>query len=109
MSSTQPVSKAPMMLAEVRTDVAPAAWTVGVLMVLGAAVAIAGVAGAIPLWPGVITGGLMAVVAAIMGARIAGARAVVYRITDQRIEIERGYLGKRYESLDLFRIKDVVL
>src|SRR5687767_4003213 len=89
MASTQPAGNQPAVLAELRTDVAPAAWTVGVLVVVGLAVAIAGVAGAIPLWPGVITGGLLAVVAAIIAAQIASARAVVFRITEQRIEIER--------------------
>ena len=36
-------------------------------------------------------------------------RSVRYRLTAQRLEIERGILGKRYESIDLFRVRDVVL
>ncbi len=36
-------------------------------------------------------------------------RAVRYTLTAQRLEVERGILGKRYESIDLWRVRDVVL
>jgi membrane protein YdbS with pleckstrin-like domain len=36
-------------------------------------------------------------------------RAVRYRLTAQRLEVERGILGKRFESIDLWRVRDVVL
>ena len=36
-------------------------------------------------------------------------RAVRYTLTPQRLEVERGILGKRYESIDLWRVRDVVL
>jgi membrane protein YdbS with pleckstrin-like domain len=36
-------------------------------------------------------------------------RAVRYRLTPQRLEVERGILGRRYESVDLWRVRDVVL
>jgi membrane protein YdbS with pleckstrin-like domain len=36
-------------------------------------------------------------------------RAVRYRLTPARLEIEKGVLGKRYESIDLWRVRDVVL
>jgi membrane protein YdbS with pleckstrin-like domain len=36
-------------------------------------------------------------------------RAVRYRLTPQRLEVERGILGRRFESVDLFRVRDVVL
>lgn len=39
----------------------------------------------------------------------AGRRAVRYRLTAQRLEVERGVLGRRYESIDLWRVRDVVL
>jgi uncharacterized membrane protein YdbT with pleckstrin-like domain len=39
----------------------------------------------------------------------AGRIAVRYTLTPQRLEIERGVLGKRYESLELWRVRDVVL
>jgi uncharacterized membrane protein YdbT with pleckstrin-like domain len=42
-------------------------------------------------------------------ATFAGRRAVRYTLTPQRLEIERGILGKRYESIDLWRVRDVAL
>jgi membrane protein YdbS with pleckstrin-like domain len=39
----------------------------------------------------------------------AGKRAVRYTMTAQRLEIEKGVLGKRYESIELWRVRDVVL
>jgi len=42
-------------------------------------------------------------------ATFAGRRAVRYTLSPQRIEIEMGLLGKRYESIELWRVKDVVL
>jgi len=36
-------------------------------------------------------------------------RAVRYTLTPQRLEVERGILGKRYESIDLWRVRDVML
>ena len=99
----------PTLLAEVRTDVGPAMWTVAACITIGLALAIAGAAAVMDRYVGLISGATLAVIAAIVGARIAATRSIVFRITTQRIEIERGYLSKRYESLDLFRVKDVVL
>jgi len=42
-------------------------------------------------------------------ATFAGRRAVRYRLTPQRLEVELGILGRRYESIDLWRVRDVVL
>ena len=42
-------------------------------------------------------------------ATFAGRRSVRYTLTPQRLEIERGILGKRYESIDLWRVRDVAL
>jgi uncharacterized membrane protein YdbT with pleckstrin-like domain len=42
-------------------------------------------------------------------ATFAGRRSVRYTLTAQRLEVERGILGKRYESIDLWRVGDVVL
>ena len=36
-------------------------------------------------------------------------RAVSYTLTAQRLEIEAGLLGKRFESIELWRVRDVVL
>ena len=42
-------------------------------------------------------------------ATFAGRRAVTYRLSASRIEIEKGILGKRFESIELWRVRDVVL
>ena len=36
-------------------------------------------------------------------------RAIRYTLTPQRLEVERGILGKRFESIDLWRVRDVML
>jgi len=38
-----------------------------------------------------------------------GRRSVRYRLTAQRLEVERGVFGKRFESVDLWRVRDLVL
>ena len=42
-------------------------------------------------------------------ATFAGRRAVRYRLTPQRLEVERGILGRRFESVELWRVRDIVL
>jgi len=42
-------------------------------------------------------------------ASFASHRAIRYTLSPQRIEIEMGIIGKRYESIELWRVKDVVL
>ena len=42
-------------------------------------------------------------------ATYAARRAVRYSLSAARIEIEMGVLGKRYESIELWRVRDVVL
>jgi len=42
-------------------------------------------------------------------ATFAGRRAVRYTLTTQRLEVEHGILGKRYESIELWRVRDLVL
>lgn len=39
----------------------------------------------------------------------AGRRATRYSLTGQRLEIEQGILGKRVDSLELWRVRDLVL
>lgn len=39
----------------------------------------------------------------------AGRRAVRYTLSARRLEIEKGILGKRVESIELWRVRDVVL
>ncbi len=47
--------------------------------------------------------------AAYLLATFAARRTVRYTLSAQRLEIESGILGKRYESVDLWRVRDVVL
>jgi membrane protein YdbS with pleckstrin-like domain len=47
--------------------------------------------------------------AAYLLATFAVRRAVRYTLSVQRLEIEKGILGKRYESVELWRVRDVVL
>jgi uncharacterized membrane protein YdbT with pleckstrin-like domain len=42
-------------------------------------------------------------------ATFASRRSVRYSLSAQRLEIEKGVLGKRIESIELWRIRDVVL
>ena len=42
-------------------------------------------------------------------ATFAARRALRYTLSAQRLEIEKGILGKRYESVELWRVRDVVL
>lgn len=46
---------------------------------------------------------------AYLAATFALRRSLGYRLTAQRLEIEQGVLGKRYESVELWRVRDVVL
>ena len=101
-------AKSPI-LAELRTDVRPLLWSIGLVSLAGVVAMGLALASVIPIQAGWAALGVALVVAAILAVRGLGRRAVVYRVTAQRIEIERGYLSKRYESIDLFRIKDVVL
>jgi membrane protein YdbS with pleckstrin-like domain len=47
--------------------------------------------------------------AAYLLTTFASRRAVRYTLSTQRLEIEKGILGKRYESVELWRVRDVVL
>ena len=108
MEPTSPPAPAAV-LAELRVDVRPIVWTVCFVLFLGVGALALALFGALPVQAGWPALGVAVVIAAGLGARGVGRRAVVYRVTTQRIEIERGYLSKRYESIDLFRVKDVVL
>src|SRR5712691_6381278 len=62
--------------------------------------------------PPVIAGPLAAAFllwSAYLLVTFAARRAVRYTLSAQRLEIEKGILGKRYESVELWRVRDVVL
>jgi uncharacterized membrane protein YdbT with pleckstrin-like domain len=47
--------------------------------------------------------------AAYLALTFVGRRLERYTLTASRLEIERGVLGKRYESVELWRIREVIL
>src|SRR5438874_10056241 len=62
--------------------------------------------------PPVIAGPLAAAFllwSAYLLVTFAARRSVRYTLSTQRLEIEKGILGKRYESVELWRVRDVVL
>lgn len=72
-------------------------------------ITIVGYSGAIPP---VLAGPLAAAFllwSAYLLVTFAARRAVRYKLSSQRLEIETGILGKRYESVELWRVRDVVL
>lgn len=46
---------------------------------------------------------------AYLAITFAGRRAVRYSLSASRVEVEKGVFGKRYESIELWRVRDVVL
>jgi uncharacterized membrane protein YdbT with pleckstrin-like domain len=99
----------PPPLASFRTDARPRLWSAG--LCAGCSIALTAV-GYHRTVPPVLAGpGAAAFLlwSAYLLATFAGRQAVRYRLTAQRLEVERGMLGKRYESVDLWRIRDVVL
>jgi uncharacterized membrane protein YdbT with pleckstrin-like domain len=102
------VSESPS-LASFRTDARPRLWSAGVCA--GCSIAVTAV-GYHRTVPPVLAGPLAAAFVLWSGyllATFAGRRAVRYTLTAQRLEVERGMLGKRYESVELWRVRDVVL
>src|SRR5205807_1810993 len=61
-----------------------------------------------PLIAGPLAAALLLAAAWQLASGIAR-RNVLYKLGPQRLEIERGLLGKRFESIDLWRVRDVVL
>lgn len=92
-----------------RTDTRPQLWTAAVFAILSIAVAAAGFTdqlnhlGSATLAAVLLFGALWAVSSAI------GSGAVRYTLSASRIEVERGLLAKRVESIELWRVRDVVL
>ena len=56
-----------------------------------------------------LAGALAGVIAVSQAAAAIGRGAAHYTLTPQRLELERGLLSKRHESVELWRVRDVVL
>lgn len=63
----------------------------------------------VPDVPAVAALGVWAFAALLAFAAWFKVRFLVYRVTTERVEIERGWIGKRIENLDMFRVLDVRL
>jgi uncharacterized membrane protein YdbT with pleckstrin-like domain len=96
-------------LASFRTDARLRLWGSGACALLSIALTAVGYGRSLPP---VVAGPAAAAFllwAIYLLATFALRRAVRYRLTPQRLEVERGILGRRYESIDLWRVRDVVL
>jgi uncharacterized membrane protein YdbT with pleckstrin-like domain len=99
----------PQPLASFRTDARPRLWSAGLCAACSIAITAVGYQRAVrPVFAGPAAAAFL-LWSGYLLATFAGRRAVRYRLTAQRLEVERGMLGKRYESVDLWRIRDVVL
>ncbi|HYS10067.1 MAG TPA: PH domain-containing protein [Myxococcales bacterium] len=99
----------PEAIADVRTDARPRLWGAGLCAGISIAATLIGYQHTVPpLFAGPVAAAFL-FWALYLLATFAGRRAVRYRLTMQRLEVERGILGRRYESIDLWRVRDVVL
>jgi len=99
----------PPPLAVFRADARLRLWAVAVCA--GAAIALTVLGYERALRP--IAAGPLAALFLFMGAYLlvtyTARRAVRYTLRGQRLEVEKGLLGRRYESIELWRVRDVVL
>ena len=99
----------PEAIADVRTDARPRLWGAGLCAWISIAATLIGYQHAgPPLFAGPVAAAFL-FWALYLLATFAGRRAVRYRLMPQRLEVERGILGRRYESIELWRVRDVVL
>src|SRR5690349_18644850 len=99
----------PPPLATATADARLRLWGAAVCALLAIALTAAGYERALrPVFAGPLAAAFL-LWAAYLLATYAGKRAIRYTLTAQRLEIEKGILGKRYESIELWRVRDVVL
>lgn len=101
--------QAPAVLATFRADARLRLWGAALCSLSAILFTLLGNAKTVPpLIAGPLAGAFLLWSAYLM-ITFAGRRSVRYRLTAQRLEIEKGVLGKRYESVELWRVRDVVL
>lgn len=92
-----------------RADARPALWSAAFFALLAGAAAWLGFADRAPHLGSSVVAALLLCAALWLLAKGVGQRAVHYSLTATRLEIERGLLGRRLESMELWRVRDVVL
>jgi membrane protein YdbS with pleckstrin-like domain len=103
------VGEEPEPLASLRADARLRLWGAGLCACCALAMTAIGYRRALsPVFAGPVAAAFL-FWALYLLATFAARRAVRYTVTSQRLEIERGILGKQYESIDLFRVRDVGL
>ena len=104
-----PEKSSPQDVFTFRADARPSLWGAAACALLAAAAAGLGFAGTVPaVWAGPVAAMLLIISLWLLAAGV-GQRAVRYSLGAARLEIERGLLGRRLESLELWRVRDVVL
>ena len=104
-----PAGSEPEPLAAFRADARLRLWGAGVCACASIALSAAGYQRSLPPLAAGPAAAAFLLWALYLLATFTLRRAVRYRLTAQRLEVERGILGKRYESIDLWRVRDVVL
>ncbi len=92
-----------------RNDARPSLWSAALLAFASVTAAGLGFADRVPPLPSAIAAALLLFSALWLLAAGVGQRAVRYTLSGARLEIERGLLGRRLESMELWRVRDVVL
>ena len=107
-----PTAPAAAPLLTLRPDARALAFGLWAWLAIGIAAGLFGLAGpsatAVRIALGVL-GGTAILLCLRAAVRILVRRAEKITLSDKRLEIEYGLLGKRFESIELWRVKDVVL
>jgi membrane protein YdbS with pleckstrin-like domain len=104
-----PEGNSPQDVLTFRADARPALWGAA-FFALGSLVGAGlGFADQVPHLPSAVAAALLLFVALWLAAAGVGQRSVRYSLSASRLEIERGLLGRRLESMELWRVRDVVL
>lgn len=95
-----------------RPDARALSWGLWAFLALGFSAGLAAWAGrfdtAVRIALGVF-GGMFLLLGVRAGVRVLLRQSERITLSEKRLEIERGVLGKRYESIELWRVKDVLL
>ena len=92
-----------------RADARPTLWSAGLCAILSTAAAALGFSDRASHLGSAVVAAFLLCVALWLLASGAGQRAVRYSLSAQRLEIERGFVSRRLESMELWRVRDVVL
>jgi len=96
-------------LAVFRNDVRPTLWSAGLFALCSVGLVLAGFAEKVDAKVASFGGVPLLLAALWLFASALSSRSARYTLTARRIEIERGFFSRRFESVDLWRVRDVVL